>query len=313
MPAGFFSSLFKKTENKEDQQAKSSSSVRLRAMEPTQQNVLSLKSRFIAIAINSENKAIIEISAINYISCVSSGVFHETVNETMDEKSLLEDFIFFLGGRRDAVFCFFDLQSAEILRDAFKWNNINFDGQYLVAGDMVKRLYPYRNDKKYTPAAAYGYFGSLYAKEADHLSPAECVGKTVCLIISDEHMSTSLSKYNSFSRKKPEKTEILNCAEDLDTDYLDIGMEVSMEYSPEKRRNVLTCNTCFLCIADERTITAASQRINQKIMFITDIRRTKKNVLVTVNIYPDLPTLPFGFEDKQRYRVDPRDAAFRLQ
>lgn len=311
MPAGFFSNLFKKTENKEDQQVKSASSVHLRALEPTQQNIAQLKNRFTSVSIKAENKAIKEFSAINYIHGIASGAFHETVNETMDEKGLLEDFIVFLGDRRNTVFCFFDLMSAEILRDAFKWNNMSFDGKYLVVGDMVKRLYPYRNEKTYTPTAAYSYFGSLYAKEAEHLSPAECVGKIVCLIISDEHMSAALSKYNTFSRKKPERTEILNCNADLDTDYLDIGMEVTMEYSPEKRRNVLTCNTRFLCVADERTISAASQKTNRKIIFITDIRRTKKNVLVTVNIYPDLPALPFGFEDKQRYRVDPRDAVFR--
>lgn len=312
MPAGFFSSLFKKKDNKEDQQIKVVSSVRLRALEPTQQNIAQLKNRFISISITAVNKAIKEISAINYIHSISSGSFHETVNETMDEKGLLEDFIFFLGDYSNAVFCFFDMQSAELFRDAFKWNSMNFDSKYLIVGDMVKRLYPYRNEKNYTPAAAYSYFGSLHAKKAEQLLPAECIGKTVSLIILDDYMSAALSKYNAFSKKKPEKTEILSCAEDLDTDYLDIGMEVTMEYSPEKRRNVLVCNTRFLCIADERTITAASQKTNRKIMFITGIRRMKKNVLITVNIYPNLPTLPFGFEDKQRYRVNPRDAAFRV-
>ena len=311
MPVSIFNLFFLKTNSIPEE--KTAPAVHLRALEPTFLNMALPASRFVAITVTAENKSIKEISAINYIHGVSSGIFNETANEILNEIRLLEDFISFLGNYRDAVFCFFDLMSAEILRDAFKWNNMSFDGKYFVVVDMVKRLYPYRNEKTYTPAAAYSYFGSLYAKEAEHLSPAECVGKIACLIISNDHMSAALSKYNTFSRKKPERTEILNCNADLDTDYLDIGMEVTMEYSPEKRRNVLTCNTRFLCIADERTISAASQKTNRKIMFITDIRRTKKNVLVTVNIYQDLPTLPFGFEDKQKYRVDPRDAMFRLQ
>ena len=314
MRSGLFSGWFTK-ENKNglqegDPEEDAPGLVHMRALEPTLQNLELLRGRFIAVDIVFERKQVKEISAVNYIRCIPSGIFHENTNEKMNEKGLLEDFIHFIGYMKDAVLCFFDLNTAEILRDAFKWNRMDMDFRYINTGSTVKRLYPYRNDKRYTPKTAYSYFGTPHAREAEHLSAAECIGKSVCLIISDQHMSAALSKYTAFVRKKPEKTEVLCCAADLDTDYLDIGMEVTMEYNAARRRNVLVCNTRLLCIAENGMITAASEKTNRKAMFITDIRRKRKGVYITVNIYPDLPSLPFGFEDKQRYRVNPKDAKF---
>ncbi|MBQ6518677.1 MAG: hypothetical protein IJI14_08155 [Anaerolineaceae bacterium] len=289
--------------------------VRLRIIEPTQKNIAVLKDNFVSVHIVTEDNRIVKIQASRYISGIFHGKFDEeiSIHEEHEEYKLLTDFIGFVRADIESPFscaalCFFDESTAAELRCAAERLGAALDAWYLNVGETVRRIYPFRGEKKYTPAVAYSFFGSIYRYESEQMTEDECVGRTVCLLTGNPGLAAALSRYNTFSKKKPERTITLKCAADTDIDHLDIGMEIGLQYNRKMRCEMLSANSVELSCADNETIKILSSKTGRKIIFITNITVTKKEVVVTAGIYPDLPMLPFGLEEKQKYRVRPKDS-----